>query len=98
MELVNHSRQMGCENTNLSVKDIQFIYSETHTGPKFNNIVIAFVRTTIGLFDILFHSNGDLLKQHESRPTVIKIEKFYEKNFAGIIIDNSPAWAMEINQ
>lgn len=81
----------------LLLQDIEFIHSETHTGLEFDNIIIAFVRTRIGFFDILFYQEGELIKQDEYKTAVIKIEKFYEKKFAGITIDNVPVWAMKIS-
>ncbi len=74
--------------------DVLQIASETHTPKQFNYLIMKYVKTKSGKnYDLLFHSNGELVKQGELQETVYQLAAFYEKDFKPVLFDDFPTWA-----
>ncbi|MEJ7738531.1 MAG: DUF6371 domain-containing protein [Chitinophagaceae bacterium] len=80
----------------LSLNDMLHVNSVVYTGAAYGNILMAWIKTTKGDYDILFTEDGEVITGKQNDINIKKIEQFYEKRFSNIRVDNIPAYAMHI--
>ncbi len=72
----------------LNIEEILLIPTEHHTGKEFDHLIIAWLQTNKGNYEVLFNKQKNRLPFGDEKELVEKLEKCFNKVFKPLMFDN----------